>query len=172
MSNPFVLKIEAKNTSNPFVRKAKISISEPTKKPNPFAAQAQDGRAKRLAELDRMIAEAQYQYEESLTKALKSGVNKQQVKKLFDISDRRMSTLLNLCALRKRTVNGNKENTWKAGSQKSTATSKKAKTSRSKATQPKTRKMSNTQSKPRAQAPKKANTREVTGRARHTRRHH
>ena len=88
MSNPFGLKIEAKNTSNPFVRKAKISISEPTK-PNPFAAQAQDGRAKRLAELDRMIAEAQYRYEESLTKALKSGVNKQQVKKLFDISDRR-----------------------------------------------------------------------------------
>ncbi len=120
MPNPFVVKIKAQQSTNPFTRKAKITISKTTEetkpnpfvraptnnKPNPFAARVSTTQADKLAEIDRMIEATEQRYSDSLTKAMKSGINRKQIKKLFDISDRHQSTLLNLCGQRRR-VTGN-----------------------------------------------------------------
>jgi len=129
-NNPFVAKIEIKKASkksnpfiakvqiNPFVAKAKGNKKATThvkekKQPNPFASAAkrnkQKQQAREQAELDQLralILEAEHAYEESLTKAMRSGVNKQQVKSLFDISDRRMTALMNLNRQLKTKLNG------------------------------------------------------------------
>lgn len=179
-NNPFSAKakititpVKEKASSNPFAAKVKTNG-----KPNPFAARAKNGRADKLTELDRMIAEAETRYEESLTKALKGGVNRAQIKKLFDISDRRMNTLMSLCGQRRRIASGadpiatKKESSgrWsKSRRQSVTPKQASASTSKSKSPEPtpsKQKKSSQTVAAPK----KKGTTRTEGGRARRTRR--
>jgi hypothetical protein len=96
--NPFTAKA---TRNNPFTAKAE-------RKPNPFTTRADTSRATKLAELDTMVEQAEERYVNSLDKALRSGVSRQQVNKLFNVSDRHMHTLISLGKQRNRLLNGDR----------------------------------------------------------------
>lgn len=127
MPNPFVAKV--KKPKNPFASKVKkTAVDTPAAKRNgnnPFATRAKEGKAERLAEIERMITEAEERYEESLAKALK-GISRDQTNQRFNISDRHMHTLLNLTAQRKRIVEGTEIRTTTWGSKQKKQQQKKA----------------------------------------------
>ena len=104
MANPFTAKVKkpAASGPNPFAAKVKkSSVQTSNGKINPFAKRATDDRAKRIKELDERIKQADTAYAQALSKATKTGINKQQVDKLFDVADRHMKTLMGLSALRR-----------------------------------------------------------------------
>jgi|SRR4051794_4509301 len=111
-SNPFAAKVKVAKTSkrsNPFTAKTAAAKKEKHPNPsNPFVSRHQRHKQQQLDQLRALIAEAEHAYEESLDKALRSGVNQQQVKKLFDISDRRMTALIKLNQQLRSKLNGDR----------------------------------------------------------------
>jgi hypothetical protein len=94
------------SSKNPFTAKVE------RRKDNPFSARASKLRAARLAEdatrlaeLDAAIEEAEDKYVGSLNNALRKGITRDQIVKLWNICDRDMHALMSLSKQRAR-LNG------------------------------------------------------------------
>lgn len=92
--NPFTAKVERRKEDNPF--NARISRAR--------AARQAEQQAK-LAEIDAAIEEAEDNYATSLNNALRKGITRDQIVKLWNICDRDMHALMSLSKQRAR-LNG------------------------------------------------------------------